>query len=92
MADFHVQFITGDFTVQFESQTEFNTPLNFGEVQIVTDADPYEGAYDATPKPTQQTLPTKGKIMTQDVTVRAIPYFDVSNLSGGQTIYIANEV
>ena len=54
--------------------------------------DPYEGPYDVTPKVTAQTLPTAKKLMRDDVSVRAIPYFDVSNPAGGNTIYIANEV
>ena len=54
--------------------------------------EPYEGPYDVTPKVTAQTLPTAKKLMRDDVSVRAIPYFDVSNQAGGNTIYIASEV
>ena len=54
--------------------------------------EPYEGPHDVTPKVTAQTLPTAKKLMREDVSVRAIPYFDVSNPAGGNTIYIANEV
>ena len=54
--------------------------------------DPYEGPYNVTPKVTAQTLPTAKKFMQEDVSIRAIPYFDVSNPAGGNTIYIANEV
>ena len=54
--------------------------------------EPYEGPYDVTPKVTAQTLPTAKKLMQEDVSVRAIPYFDVSNPAGGNTIYIAKEV
>ena len=54
--------------------------------------EPYEGPYDVTPKVTAQTLQTAQKFMREDVSVRAIPYFDVSNPAGGNTIYIANEV
>ena len=59
---------------------------------IQTVGEPYEGPYDVTPKVTAQTLPTAKKLMREDVSVRAIPYFDVSNPAGGNTIYIANEV
>ena len=52
----------------------------------------YGGPYEAIPKVTAQTLPTANKLMLEDVSVRAIPYFDVSNPAGGNTIYIANEV
>ena len=54
--------------------------------------EPYEGPYDVTPKVTAQALQTAQKLMREDVSVRAIPYFDVSNSAGGNTIYIANEV
>ncbi len=54
--------------------------------------DDYEGgAYDVTPLPFEsQTFETKGKRMTDDVTVRAIPYYETSNVSG-ITIYIGGE-
>ena len=53
----------------------------------------YEGPYEVTPKADeQQTLQTKGMSMKEDMTVKAIPYFDVSNNAGGQTIYIGTEV
>ena len=54
--------------------------------------EPYDGPYEVTPKVTAQALPTANKLMRDDVSVRAIPYFDVSNTAGGNTIYIANEV
>ena len=59
---------------------------------IQTVGEPYEGPYDVTPKVMAQTLPTAKRLMREDVAVRAIPYFDVSNPAGGNTIYIANEV
>ncbi len=67
----------------------------FGEGQTVTEfigGDPYEGEYAVTPKTTQQILPTKHKVMSDDMTIKAIPYFDVSNNSGGSTVYIGREV
>ena len=52
----------------------------------------YEGDYEVTPKVDGQELKTKHKYMTDDVTVHAIPFFEVSNTSGGNTVYIANEI
>jgi hypothetical protein len=52
----------------------------------------YEGDYVATPKVGEQTLPTKEKVMVGDVTIKAIPFFNTSNTSGGSTVYIGNEV
>ena len=52
----------------------------------------YEGAYEVTPKVEAQTMPTKYKLLTDDMTVKAIPFFNVSNTSGGSTVFIGNEV
>lgn len=52
----------------------------------------YDGNYEVTPKVTEQTLLTAQKIMKQDVRIKEIPYFEVGNLSGGNTVYIGNEV
>lgn len=54
--------------------------------------DTYKGDYTITPKVGAQQMPTKGKIMADDVTIKAIPIFDVSNQSGGSTVYIAKEI
>lgn len=52
----------------------------------------YTGAYEATPKAnSEQTLETANKYMLSDVTVHAVPYYEVSNVSG-ETVYIASEV
>lgn len=76
-----------------------NTPVqNVGVEQdvilvpVYKDAIPYEGDYEVTPKVDAQTMPTKGKLMEEDVTIKSIPFFDVSNTSGGSTVYIGNEV
>ena len=68
--------------------------VKFGEVQTVTEyiGDKYEGDYNITPSVEVQKMETKNKIMLDDVTVNAIPYFDVSNTSGGSTVYIGKEV
>ncbi len=51
----------------------------------------YTGPYEVTPKVVEQTLETNGKIMRSDVEVHKIPYFEVSNTSGGSTVYIAKD-
>lgn len=70
--------------------------MDFGEVQrmqevISPDGEVYDGSYDVVPKVEQQVLPTAQKIMKDDVTVRAIPVYEVSNTAGGITVYIAKE-
>lgn len=48
----------------------------------------YAGPYEATPRVTQQSLPTQGRRMASDVTVHGIPYAEVTNESGGYTATI----
>lgn len=45
-------------------------------------SDPYLGEYVVTPYKEDRVLPTKYKDMTDDVTVKRIPMFEVSNDSG----------
>lgn len=64
------------------------------DVAIVegTGGEPYEGEYIITPLPYQETiLQTKDKILSEDIRVLEIPYFETSNVSG-LTIYIGSEV
>ena len=78
------------FDVVFEETTQEISCL-FGTVQVITeirDAEFYKGDYTVTPDADGRTLPTASKTMSTDVTVKAIPYYDVSNTSGGTTIYI----
>ena len=48
----------------------------------------YGGTYEVTPEWHAQTLATRNKQMTDDVTVKSIQLEMVSNLSGGKTAYI----
>ena len=80
--------------VRFEENSH-KLGVDFSEIQTVTEyvgGELYNGEYVATPKVEAQTLPTKSKVMADDVTVNAIPFFDVSNTSGGSTVYIGSEV
>ena len=52
----------------------------------------YDGPYEAIPKVEAQTLPTAKKLMTDDVTVHGVPFYEVSNDQGGNTVYIAKEL
>lgn len=63
-----------------------------GTVVIATSYDDYIGEYEITPTVDGTTIPTADKRMRKDVTINPIPFFDVSNESGGTTIYIGNEV
>lgn len=65
---------------------------NYQEVTVHKDADPYTGAYEVTPDIEAQTVPTAQKFMTEDMRIKAIPFYDVSNTSGGSTVYIGKEL
>ena len=54
-------------------------------------ANVYTGDYEVTPKTTAQELLTRQKFMADDVTVYAIPYYEVGNNSGGSTVYIGGK-
>ena len=53
---------------------------------------PYNGKYEVIPTVEGETLQTKNKYMAKDLTVQPIPYFEVGNLTGGTTVYIAGEI
>lgn len=55
--------------------------------------DPYTGTYEVTPLvDAETTLPTAQKFMDEDVRVKAIPYFETTNTSDGETVFIGTEV
>ena len=51
----------------------------------------YSGPYDITPLFSAQVLPTAKRLMQQDVTIRKIPQYEVSNDSDGYTLIIGDE-
>lgn len=55
---------------------------------VIGDATPYEGEYEILPMPEAQRLPTAKRYCTEDIRVRGIPFYEVSNTSGGTTIII----
>lgn len=63
----------------------FSPPSRGGE-------EDYEGQYEVTPGVEAQTLETKGKLLTEDILIRAIPYSEIQNKSGGKTVHIATTV
>lgn len=48
----------------------------------------YEGEYIVIPTVENQTLETENKVLKENVLVTAIPYFEVSNIANGITVYI----
>ena len=53
-----------------------------------SNAEKYTGSYTVKPLVSEQTLATKDKVMTDDITVLKIPYSEVSNNEGGCTVTI----
>ena len=63
---------------------------SFQRVTVQPDVEHYTGDYSVIPKTDSQVLPTKDRFLMEDVEIVAIPYFDVSNNSGGTTVYIGS--
>lgn len=53
-----------------------------GEITVIDPDPPYPGPYTVIPNVYEQTLSTKNKSMTKNVTVTEIPYQEVSNEYG----------
>lgn len=82
------------FEVKFNPSNQ-KIPVEFSHFQPVTlapDVDFYEGSYEVIPKTSEQTLETKDKILTENIQICEIPYYDVANTAGGSTVYIGKEV
>lgn len=93
------------FSVSFRQKEEYSISMeeesksflaNFGQIQTVTkidgDIEQYGGPYEVTPEAHDPViLDTMNKILTKDVIVKKIPYYQTSNKSG-DTVYIASEV
>lgn len=62
-----------------------------GHVSLNIGHEYYLGSYEATPKTTPQILPTYDKLMSKDITVKSIPFFEVSNPQGGTTFIIGDD-
>lgn len=93
---FEVKFIQNDrsfFTdLHTDSQKIDTTFSEFQEVSIIDEIEAYDGPYVVTPAIDSQVLPTAQKRMIDNMTVKAIPYFQTSNPQMGETVYIGSEV
>ena len=59
-----------------------------GTVFIDGGREKYTGSYEVTPRANEQKLHTASKIMMDDVTIKEIPYAEVTNPAGGTTVII----
>ena len=64
-----------------------NMTLN-GKVTISSGHEYFNGDYEVIPKIESQSLETKDKLMSKDVLIKSIPYYEVSNPAGGTTFII----
>lgn len=74
-------------TIEIKSEPEQIIGVT-NDATIIVGSELYDGEYEVTPKSSEQVLNTKKKIMYDDVTVGAIPYYEVSNDYGGITVNI----
>lgn len=65
---------------------------SFQREEIIGDVEYYTGDYTVTPKVVGQSLATMGKMMSDNVIINKIPYYETSNLSGGNTVFIGKEL
>lgn len=89
--------IEGEVRVKATLTADISSKCVIGDVTVgrvvirKVEADPYEGEYIVTPSGESQILETENKKMLNDVQVKAIPYYDVSN-EYGRTIYIGGDI
>lgn len=79
--------LSGDLSIsRKEIQGDLPGDLIFGVPG--KDAPTYDGPYAVTPSLNEQMLETAQKMMSDNVTVKEIPIYVVSNNSGGTTVII----
>ena len=92
--------VYGELSGTLTSSGQLSGFLNAGKgisgtltIPSAVGVDIYTGPYEVTPKAwDEQTLETAHKLMTDDVTVFRVPYYETSNLFDGKTAYIAEEI
>ena len=92
--DVTFQELDKKLNVDFRTRNE-KIKVDFEHLQVVSDnvgVDYYKGNYTVTPKVEKQELATRQKFLTENVKIKEIPFFEVSNLEGGQTAFIGKEL
>ena len=88
--------ITAQIKIEDGVTAQFNEPspmtARANQLIITTgEAAEYDGPYRATPEAWEEvTLKTKNKMLSDNITVEKVPYFEVGNETGN-TVYIAME-
>lgn len=93
---FRVKFreIDNKITVKFTEEDK-NFSVMFRDLQyceVGSEIPFYDGNYDIVPKTDPQIMQTIGKRMSDNVKIKAIPFYEVSNKEFGETVYIGSEV
>lgn len=84
--------ITAISPIDGEVSNQNSTSLNGSVSTYPKKTVDYTGEYEVVPKAHEdQTLETQGKLMSKDVLVFKVAKYETSNLSGGYTVYIAEE-
>lgn len=84
--------IREDATVKFSVSEDDKQTFKIDSAIIIAETGTYDGPYVVTPKAfDNQTLNTKNKVLSDDVQVLKVPKYETTNLSGGYTVYIAEE-
>jgi len=79
-------------TIHIESVSQEVIHLMSMDTAIIEwQGEPYEGPYSVRPKVTSQSLLTRHKLMTDNLTVQEIPYYQTTNAQGGYTVIIGGE-
>lgn len=77
--------IVDTYTIFFTNGSTFSYDIVNGIIYY------YDGPYDVIPMPhTAQILPTANLAMSDNVNIQEIPYYEVSNSSGGYTATIGD--
>lgn len=79
------------FDIELVEDQTLDVELEVGTQGISSKYPEYLGPYEATPKTEDQVFATNKTSMENDFTVFKIPYQEVSNPQGGETVIIAFE-
>jgi len=64
-----------------------------GKVSVTREYGIYGGEYQIVPKAFEpQILPTSNRVLKEDVIVKEVPFYEVSNDSNGVTAYIGKDI
>jgi hypothetical protein len=88
MCSIHVVSVSTDSFIDLKNVSVNSEPISIqsiSEGSIIAD---YDGDYVVIPSAEEQTLPTKQRILKDDIIIEATPYAEVSNPSGGYTATI----